>query len=264
MEKKTDSIIIEEVNPEPISESHECVDKEEQFDNITVTECKSEEDETQKHIHTENKPLLTEKTSNSTIFKNIYENQIWGKNCCDEFDFTGSSGPSAKLNYNRDYVVFMKKFILNNRCKSVIDLGCGDWEHSSTLYDGLNIQYYGYDVYDKLINGLKVKYPQYHFQTLDVIQQKNLLRRGDICILKDFCEYICNEDIVSLLNHIIDNKLYKYIFIVNTYNKENKCCDIETNGKQHKISFHNSPLNVFKATVMMKYKGKELLMISCL
>ena len=89
MEKKTDSIIIVEVNPEPISESHECVDKEEQSDNITVTECKSEEDETQKHIHTENKPLLTEKTSNSTIFKNIYENQIWGKNCCDEFDFTG-------------------------------------------------------------------------------------------------------------------------------------------------------------------------------
>ena len=264
MEKNLDSIIIEEVNPETNSESHDCVDETAYSDNITVTECEEEKDETQKHIHTEDKPLLTEKTSNTTIFKNIYENQIWGKNCCDAFDFTGSSGESAKLKYNHDYIIFMKKFILNNHCKSVIDLGCGDWEHSPILYDGLNIQYYGYDVYDKLINGLRTRFPQYHFQTLDVIQQKHLLRRGDICVLKDFCEYICNEDIISLLHYIIDNKLYKYIFIVNTCNKEQTCCDIETNGKQHKISFQCSPLNVFKTTVVMKYKGKELLMISCL
>lgn len=268
MEKKedTDSIVIEEVVSDTTN-NIDCHDKQETVnDNITVTECIPEEKDTeekQKHIHTEKHELLTEKVSNATIFKNIYENHIWGKNCCKEFDFEGSSGSSAKLNYSRDYVIFMKKFIINNNCKNIIDIGCGDWEHSHILYDGLNINYYGYDVYDKLIEGLKIKFPQYHFQTLDVIQKTNLLRRGDICILKDFCEYICNEDIIKLLNYIITNKYYKYIFIINTYNKEGTCCDIKCNGLNHKISFNSPPLNIFNTTVIMKYKNKEVLLITC-
>lgn len=267
MDKNSDSIIIEEVVHETNNEEkNEHCGVHNTFDNITVTECEPETQETneQQHIHTEEKPLITEKTSNATIFKNIYENAIWGTNCCDEFDFHGSSGKDAKKTYNHDYIVFMKKFIMNNDCKSVIDIGCGDWEHSAVLYDSLNVLYYGYDVYDKLIQGLRTRFPQYHFQTLDVIQQKQLLRKGDICILKDFCEYICNEDVISLLNYLIDNKLYKYIFIVNTYNKDHTCCNTEFNGIKHKISFRCPPLNVFNTTVMMRYKGKELLMISCL
>ena len=47
-------------------------------------------------------------------------------------EYNGSSGGGSDLDYNKDtYVPFLKKFIVDNNIKNIVDLGCGDFEVSS-------------------------------------------------------------------------------------------------------------------------------------
>ena len=62
-----------------------------------------------------------------SIFTHIYEKKIWGNNKNNEY--TGSSGPGSNINYNKDtYVPVLKKFIVDNNIKNIVDLGCGDFK----------------------------------------------------------------------------------------------------------------------------------------
>jgi hypothetical protein len=81
-------------------------------------------------------------------FTNIYECKSWGDNNIDEY--SGSSGAGSGINYNNDtYVPFLKKFIIDNNIKNIIDFGCGDFICGNLIYDDLDILYTGYDTYKK-------------------------------------------------------------------------------------------------------------------
>lgn len=234
-------------------------------DTITVTisenneDCSMNKDKLNMNVH----ELLTGCSSNEDIFTTIYKNNVWGncvvKSCCQ---YSGSSGKSSSLKYTNDYIKFMKRFIMNNECKSVIDLGCGDWQHSHKLYEGLHVQYTGYDIYHDMIEYLKKTYPLYTFKKLDIIQNKDKICGGDVCIIKDVFEYICNHDIDTLMKYIIGKKLFKYIFIITSNDQENDYQDIKTNGCYRKLSGKYYPLKAYNPVIIMKYKSKEVLLIA--
>ena len=75
--------------------------------------------------------IIEEETNMVEIFTNIYENKLWGdKNQnCPGLNISGSN-----LNYNNEYIVFLKEFIKNNNINVVVDLGCGDFEIGIELY----------------------------------------------------------------------------------------------------------------------------------
>jgi len=57
------------------------------------------------------------------VFTNIYEKALWGNNGNQEYN--GSSGYGSELDFNKDtYVPFLKKYIMYNDIKSIVDLGC--------------------------------------------------------------------------------------------------------------------------------------------
>lgn len=43
-------------------------------------------------------------------------------------------------------IEFVRRFIKENSIKSVVDLGCGDWQFSPYIYHDLFVAYVGYDV----------------------------------------------------------------------------------------------------------------------
>ena len=97
-------------------------------------------------------------------FKNIYEYSIWGddKNSI----YNGSSGGGSEFNYNiNEYVPFIRNFITTNNIQIIGDLGCGSCNNLISLYSDLNIIYFGYDAYDKIIiyNQLKQLQPMYKY-----------------------------------------------------------------------------------------------------
>ena len=113
-------------------------------------------------------------------FTNVYSRNEW----------LIDSGPGSTIEYNiHFYIPFLRKFIMDNQIKNITDLGCGDFKCGKLIYDDLDINYVGYDcVYNKTINKHVLKYygnDKFEFVHLDILNNKEDVIGGDMCILKD-------------------------------------------------------------------------------
>jgi hypothetical protein len=195
------------------------------------------------------------------IFTNIYENKIWGNN--NNLEYNGSSGGGSDINYNKDnYVPFLKKFIIDNNIKNIIDLGCGDFRCGKLIYDDLDITYSGYDAYKKVIefNSKEYLMPKYSFTHLDFCNNKEKIINGDLCILKDVIQHWSLDNIYSFLDYLVENKKFKYILICNCCNQMKDNTDI-TNGDSRQLSYKYLPLKKYNAINLYNYHSKEVSVI---
>ena len=195
------------------------------------------------------------------FFTNAYEQKIWGDNNNDEY--SGSSGCGSFIEYNKDtYVPFLKKFIIDNNIKNIIDLGCGDFKCGKLIYDDLDILYTGYDTYKKIIdyNLTQHSLPKYSFIHLDFYNKKeSIITNGDLCILKDVIQHWEIDEIYTFLDYLVENKLFKYILICN-------CCfqtdDSPNNNERFTpLSIDFFPLKKYNPVKLYNYHTKEVSVI---
>ena len=52
------------------------------------------------------------------VFTNIYEGKVWGDN--GETEYTGTSGSGSAVDYNKDYIPYLKDVIKTNKFKTVV------------------------------------------------------------------------------------------------------------------------------------------------
>ena len=199
-----------------------------------------------------------EETDMVNIFTNIYEKKLWGdKNQnCPGLNISGSN-----LNYNNEYILFVKEFIQNNNINVVVDLGCGDFEIGHELFKDLNVIYNGFDVYNKIIDyhNSVTKNLSYFwsFDNLDCYNEKEKIQFGDLCIIKDVFQHWNYNLTYNLLNYLIQSKKFKYILICN--------CSYQTNDSQHintgvfrPINKNFYPLNEFELIKVFSYNTKDV------
>jgi hypothetical protein len=65
-------------------------------------------------------------------FEEIYRKNEWGY----------GSGHGSLPKHNKGYIEFLEKFIKDKNVRSVVDMGCGDWQFSR-LVDWNGAQYQG-------------------------------------------------------------------------------------------------------------------------
>ena len=194
-------------------------------------------------------------------FTNTYESLRWGNNKAKLYK--GSSGNGSSIVYNeKTYIPFLKDFILENKIKSVIDLGCGDFQCGSLIYDDLDVKYTGYDIYKKVIESNILTFPKYTFEHLDFYNKKEELVTADLCILKDVLQHWKTSEIYIFLDYLTSTKKYKYILITN-------CAHQKEGDSINKYSFFALsskylPLSKYNPTVIYKWDTKEVCLINCL
>ena len=193
-------------------------------------------------------------------FNYIYENKIWG----DDFNkyYNGSSGGGSEVDYNlHEYIPFTQTFIETNDIKIVCDLGCGSGKLIYNIFDILNIKYYGYDCYSKVILYNKIKYnePKYNFIYLDFFSNYNDIIESDLIILKDVLQHWKTTQIIYFLDKIIELKKAKYILICNCY--VNQKCDryVDSDGALCAEFF---PLKKYTPKILLRYNTKEVSLIT--
>jgi hypothetical protein len=194
-------------------------------------------------------------------FTNIYNTEKWGDN--NTFEYSGSSGWGGHLDYNiSDYIPFLKKFIIDNNIKSVIDLGCGDFRCGKAIYSDLDVLYTGYDVYKKIVfsNLRHSSLPKYFFIHLDFYTYKERIINGDICILKDVLQHWPLTNIYTFLDYLVASKKFKYILICNCGNQDKDNTDIEL-GEWRPLSCEYFPLKKYNPIKLFTYKAKEVSII---
>lgn len=195
------------------------------------------------------------------VFTSIYESSIWGDN--KHKHYKGSSGGGSSVDFNQfTYIPFLKNFIVENNIQSVVDLGCGDFLCGDLIYDDLNITYTGYDAYSKVIDHHSSSYsPQkYKFVHLDFFNQKEQVKGGDMCILKDVIQHWSILEIYQFLDYLTETKKFKYILIVNCSNQESDNTNIPTGGFRP-LGCQYFPLKKYNAKELFTYSTKEVSLI---
>jgi hypothetical protein len=194
-------------------------------------------------------------------FTNVYESNLWGNN--NNTEYNGSSGSGSDVDYNKDtYVPFLKKYILNNNIKNIVDLGCGDFKCGKLIYDDLDILYTGYDTYKKIIdyNSKQHSLPKYSFIHLDFYNKKESIIKGDLCILKDVIQHWSLDHIYTFLDYLVENKLFKYILICNCCNQKQDNLNIK-DGEWRQLSCDFFPLKKYNPIKLYNYHSKEVSVI---
>ena len=134
-------------------------------------------------------------------FERRYDSGSWGK----------GSGSGSLYTNNIDYMAFVAKFLSQNGIKSVVDLGCGDWQFSQYInWNG--ISYLGIDAVPGLIERNS---KQFGSDTVrfEVFTDFLSIPESDLLICKDVLQHWPNSLIEKFL--LVVPKKFRYMLITN-------------------------------------------------
>jgi len=188
------------------------------------------------------------------IFTKIYETNEWGNNQHKNYNGSSGGGSESNLEYNNFIISFIRKYNID----TVIDLGCGDWKSSWQIYNKLNVKYYGYDAYKDVITNHIEQYPQYNFYHLDILNNYQEIKSGDLCILKDILQHWTCKEIEYFLDKIQDK--FKYILICNSKNQTSDYQDEPFRSRPLNVKYY--PLKKYNPSIELEYSTKQLSIIN--
>lgn len=192
-------------------------------------------------------------TGSSTVgnvWQKIYDNNTWD----------GGSGPGSKPENTVEYRELLQRFMDEREIKSVIDIGCGDWQFSK-LIDWKDVNYTGIDCVKSVVEKNQKDYtkPNVKFLQLDILKDK-LELKADMIILKDVLQHWPNADISRTLGTLIHHA--KYILITNSVDKstDGTTPDIALGGFRP-LSRTKRPLSILSPERVLSYRDKEVILI---
>lgn len=147
---------------------------------ISETEDKPKPGLTQ-DAHAASLPALAQR------FSQIYDTNVWGE---------GSSIGSRPA-HNSEYVQFLQEFMLRNKIRSVVDLGCGDWQFSRFINWG-GVAYAGFDVVKSVVESNSKKFTADNTKFF-VFHSLNDLPKADLLLCKDVLQHLPNDLIQQYL-----------------------------------------------------------------
>ncbi|MER9658017.1 hypothetical protein NKJ26_32175 [Mesorhizobium sp. M0152] len=134
-------------------------------------------------------------------FSLIYEKQSWGH----------GSGVGSSPDKTVEYREFLQRFMTRNDIRSVVDLGCGDWQFSRYI-DWSEVSYVGVDVVSSVVerNQREFGSGKIGFETFKSLAK---LPPADLLICKDVLQHLPNKTVVEYLATF--RKKYKFALITN-------------------------------------------------
>ena len=94
---------------------------------------------------------------------------------------------------------------------------------------------------------------------MDFFNKKELIKKGDLCILKDVLQHWKINEIYTFLDYLVENKLFKFILICNCCNQIEDNPDNEDRSIPLSIDF--LPLKKYNPVKLYNYYSKEVSII---
>lgn len=183
------------------------------------------------------------------VFNDIYLTKRWGE---------GSGAGSTVKNTVR-YRWFVQNFLRSNGIKSVVDIGCGDWQFSR-LIDWSGVHYQGLDVSDVVLaNTRKFAAEGIEFHELDALHDE--LPKADLVLIKDVFQHWNNQDVLKFLPKLTN---FRTALITNGFAPNRRHAlnlNVKTGG-QRPIDLGGPPFNV-NGNYVFWYMGDEPKYIFC-
>jgi SAM-dependent methyltransferase len=154
--------------------------------------------------------------SSAAVFQKIYRENTWGY----------GSGHGSMPKTTASYRAYLEGFIAANGVRSVVDVGCGDWQ-LSRLIDWQGASYLGLDVVPELVerNQREFGRPDVRFEVSP--DDLGELPPADLLITKDVLQHVPNAKIHELVSAL---PRFKYALITNDIAGSEPNGDIEPGG----------------------------------
>ena len=175
--------------------------------------------------------------SNRKVFSKIYKEGLWNE----------GSGDGSKIENVEEYVDILQKYIDKPEIKTVIDLGCGDWQFSKFL-DLSSVSYLGVDVVESVIESISTSYSASNIKFISRDITTYEIPKADLIICKDVLQHLCNKDVVTILVKIITSS--KFSLITNDFNPENTENKDIDNGDYRCLDLTLSPFYLDVVTIL--------------
>ena len=175
--------------------------------------------------------------SNAEVFSKIYKEDLWH----------GGSGVGSKLENVKEYVDILQKYIDKPEVKTVLDLGCGDWQFSKFL-DLSSVSYLGVDVVESVIESNSTSYSASNIKFISRDITTYEVPKADLIICKDVLQHLCNKDVVTILVKIITSS--KFSLITNDFNPDNTENKDIDNGNYRCLDLTLSPFYLNVVTIL--------------
>lgn len=140
------------------------------------------------------------------VFSKIYADGSWGR----------GSGPGSNPDVLADYRAFLERIIRLNNIRTVVDVGCGDWQFSRFVNFG-QAQYLGLDLVDSVVSANNAAYGSDRIEFKRAPADPHDIPAGDLIIMKDVLQHLPNEQIMTY-REIIKTK-FRYALITNSRRK---------------------------------------------
>ena len=136
------------------------------------------------------------------VFEQVYRESRWG----------GGSGSGSTEKATRPYRQFLQAFLRDQEIRSVVDLGCGDWQFSQYI-DWTGIDYLGLDASEMaLASARRFERPGVSFRLADATAED--LPSADLLIAKDVLQHWSRDDIFRLLPRL---DRYRHVLVTNGF-----------------------------------------------
>ena len=136
------------------------------------------------------------------------DNSQWGK----------SSGGGSDPYHTIEYRCFLEKFIRMNNIKSIVDIGCGDWQFSRLMnLDG--IKYVGFDVVPRMINRNLKLFSSHSIEFAVMPDNIADVPSADLLLMKDVLQHLPDNVIFEFASKVFSK--FKFCLLSNSFVKLN-------------------------------------------
>ena len=170
------------------------------------------------------------------VFARIYSKNEWQ-----------GSGPGSLPEATSEYRYFLETFIRANRVRSVVDVGCGDWQFSRYVpWDG--VHYLGVDVVQEVVQRNVERFGSDSIRFARCDARVDVLPDAELLLIKDVLQHWPNTQVARFLPTV---RRFKYALVTNTTNRVHMNRDCELGGYRY-LDLTRPPFNV-EATVVLRY-----------
>tara|TARA_Y100000389_G_scaffold109333_1_gene106395 strand:+ start:294 stop:923 length:630 start_codon:yes stop_codon:yes gene_type:complete len=190
-------------------------------------------------------------------FDNVYKSKRWGSKTL--------SGPGSTLASSKKLLVFLRKFIVENNIKKIVDGSCGDCNWIMILLEEFpEIEYIGNDISSEIIQINRNKFgKKYVFEQKDLLGSDNI-PDCDLFIFRHTMMHLSNENNLKIFDKMKDSDCY---FLLTHHD------DIYSNPKDterirlnpnfpgalcwKKMNMHKTPYNIEKSLIVSQKESSN-------
>ncbi|MGB2685955.1 MAG: class I SAM-dependent methyltransferase [Olleya sp.] len=183
----------------------------------------------------------------------VYKLNLWGSNASEFYSGEGSHNPDLVNPYIEVIVSFLKTF---KTPISVCDLGCGDFNIGSNLYNYAS-KYFAVDIVPSLIDYNKSNFiaNNLSFSCLDIALDE--LPSADCALIRQVLQHLSNKEVKNILQKL---KAYKYVIITEHIPSFDFIPNLDIISGQGIRLKKQSGLDVLKAPFNFKITSQEALL----